>query len=137
MKEGELLSKLNKKDLDELKAKLTSLQRECKLILRKGKVCSCCDKDEKGEFDNRMEQVHLDIKLNNRCRLVLLAVERALSKINSPDQHDCAYGECESCGDMIDLKRLESKPFAAYCIECKVELERQRSLRGEPQEDFI
>jgi DnaK suppressor protein len=29
------------------------------------------------------------------------------------------YGRCESCGEAIDLQRLKSVPFTAYCIDCQ------------------
>ena len=29
------------------------------------------------------------------------------------------YGWCESCGDEIGVKRLEARPTATHCIDCK------------------
>ena len=29
------------------------------------------------------------------------------------------YGWCESCGDEIGIKRLEARPTATHCIDCK------------------
>lgn len=44
----------------------------------------------------------------------LQAIEAALNKIEKGK-----YGICEKCGKAIDPKRLETKPEAQYCIECK------------------
>ncbi|MCJ7837928.1 MAG: TraR/DksA C4-type zinc finger protein, partial [Burkholderiales bacterium] len=37
-----------------------------------------------------------------------------IAKIESQD-----YGYCESCGVEIGLKRLEARPTATLCIDCK------------------
>ncbi len=36
-----------------------------------------------------------------------------------------SYGLCESCGDPIELRRLEALPYAARCMRCQSESERQ------------
>ena len=33
------------------------------------------------------------------------------------------YGECESCGEAIGLKRIQARPVAELCIDCKSEQE--------------
>ncbi len=40
------------------------------------------------------------------------------------------YGICQRCGKGIPVERLEALPFAAYCIECQMHLERQTELFG-------
>ncbi len=47
---------------------------------------------------------------------VIQALERIREK---------TYGECQSCGGEIELKRLEALPFARYCIKCQEEMERR------------
>jgi RNA polymerase-binding transcription factor DksA len=49
-------------------------------------------------------------------------VERALEKLTS----DGAYGECEDCGDLILLERLQLIPWAECCAPC------QRERQGTP-----
>lgn len=44
----------------------------------------------------------------------LQEIEAALDKIEKGK-----YGICEKCGKPIDLKRLEAKPEAKYCIKCE------------------
>ena len=41
-------------------------------------------------------------------------VEAALSRIEEEQ-----YGECLSCGEEIDPRRLEAHPEAAFCVECQ------------------
>ena len=67
------------------------------------------------EMQNSME-----IRLRNREALLLKKIEEALAKI-----HTGSYGDCDSCGDPIELKRLEARPTASLCIECKEDEERR------------
>lgn len=58
----------------------------------------------------------------------LVALDRAIEKIDSGD-----YGDCEECGDVISIKRLEAIPGVTLCISCaeKAELQlHQNSLLG-------
>ncbi len=41
------------------------------------------------------------------------------------------YGNCENCGEKINLKRLTIVPFAQYCIECKSIMEQEIETDGE------
>ena len=41
-------------------------------------------------------------------------VDAALRRIDEQD-----YGDCASCGDPIDLRRLEARPEAPLCVGCQ------------------
>ena len=41
-------------------------------------------------------------------------VEAALERIDAGD-----YGECQSCGEEIEPRRLGAQPEAALCLECQ------------------
>jgi DnaK suppressor protein len=56
---------------------------------------------------------------SNTGRGSLQLVERALADIK-----EGAYGECEHCGDEINLRRLEAVPWARHCIRCQEKIER-------------
>jgi DnaK suppressor protein len=43
-----------------------------------------------------------------------------------------AFGECISCGQEINPKRLEAVPWTRHCIECQEKLE-QGLLEETPQ----
>ena len=72
------------------------------------------------EADAVMQELdaNLSIQLHERDRLSLLLIEKALSKFSINK-----YGECESCGDAIDMRRLKARPLATFCIQCMEEHE--------------
>lgn len=57
-------------------------------------------------------------KLGNREKKLLKKIEHALQKFEEGE-----YGLCENCGEKISAARLEARPVAQYCIDCKTELE--------------
>jgi DnaK suppressor protein len=72
-------------------------------------------------------------KIGKRETYLMKKIDLALSKIE-----DGTYGECESCGEDIDPRRLEARPVAQLCIDCKTEqenVERRYSTREEEEED--
>ncbi len=78
------------------------------------------------EIDTASSEVNLAFmgRLRERERGLLAKIEGALEKIE-----DGIYGECESCGEDIGIKRLEARPVAELCIECKSEQEKlERNL---------
>lgn len=67
------------------------------------------------EFD-----IALELRNRDRERKLIKKINESLSAIESGD-----YGYCESCGVEIGLKRLEARPTATLCIDCK-ELEERK-----------
>ncbi len=65
--------------------------------------------------------MNMSIHLHERDRMALVQIERALAKISAG-----TFGQCESCGDGIESKRLQARPFAALCIDCMEEQEDPR-----------
>lgn len=59
-------------------------------------------------------------KLGNRERKHLGKVDYALQKIDSGE-----YGTCEMCGEDIAVARLEARPIALFCIDCKTDQEQK------------
>jgi DnaK suppressor protein len=50
----------------------------------------------------------------------LYRVQEALRRLyKEPD----TFGQCHSCGKLIDFERLEALPHARYCIDCKLKEE--------------
>ncbi|MCK9418699.1 MAG: TraR/DksA C4-type zinc finger protein [Nitrospirae bacterium] len=41
------------------------------------------------------------------------------------------YGECEECGEEIDIKRLAVNPLARYCVACKTNKETLENIQKE------
>ena len=56
----------------------------------------------------------LELRNRDRERKLIKKIEETLDKINAHE-----YGYCESCGVEIGLKRLEARPTATLCIDCK------------------
>ncbi|MEZ4332939.1 MAG: RNA polymerase-binding protein DksA [Myxococcota bacterium] len=57
-------------------------------------------------------------RLRERERGLIAKIDQALRKIE-----EGVYGECEACGEEISLKRIEARPVAELCIDCKAEQE--------------
>lgn len=56
----------------------------------------------------------LELRNRDRERKLIKKIDETLGKI---DEHE--YGYCNSCGVEIGLKRLEARPTATLCIDCK------------------
>ncbi len=71
-------------------------------------------------------------KLGNRERKHLARIDVALKKIEEGD-----YGTCESCGEDIAPARLEARPIALFCIDCKTaqELKERQYIDEDERED--
>jgi len=67
----------------------------------------------------------LELRNRDRERRLIIKVDESLARIESRE-----YGYCESCGVEIGLKRLEARPTATLCIDCK-ELEERREKQRE------
>jgi DnaK suppressor protein len=63
--------------------------------------------------------------MRERERGLLAKIEGSLERIERG-----SYGECESCGEEIGLKRLRARPVADRCIDCKDEQDRLERHAG-------
>ncbi len=63
---------------------------------------------------SREEEFNLELKTRNREGKLIHNIEAALERINVKE-----YGYCDMCGEEIGLKRLEARPTAKLCIDCK------------------
>ena len=79
------------------------------------------------EIDTASSEVNLAFtgRLRERERGLLGKIDAALAKIEAGE-----YGECESCGEEIGVKRLEARPVAELCIDCKGEQEKMERGMG-------
>jgi DnaK suppressor protein len=76
--------------------------------------------------DRASQESDIGVELHNRDRegKLIKKIEETIARI---DRHQ--YGYCENCGVEIGLKRLEARPTATLCIECKTLAElRERGL---------
>ena len=56
----------------------------------------------------------LELRNRDRERKLIKKINETIAKIDSGD-----YGYCESCGVEIGLNRLQARPTATLCIDCK------------------
>lgn len=60
------------------------------------------------------EEFSLELRTRDRERKLLKKIDRALYRISNDE-----FGWCEKCGTEIGIKRLEARPTAELCIDCK------------------
>lgn len=68
---------------------------------------------------------NFELRIRQREQKLLSKIDDALQRII-----DDEFGECESCGDIIGLKRLEARPVTSLCIECKTAQETKEKSQG-------
>ncbi|MEK6704604.1 MAG: TraR/DksA family transcriptional regulator [Bdellovibrionota bacterium] len=85
-------------------------------------VCADDRYDELDQATTDMEQ-SMRMRLRNRENLYLKKINEALKRIE-----DGIFGQCEECGEEIELRRLEARPTATLCVSCKEEQERREVL---------
>lgn len=60
------------------------------------------------------EEFSLELRTRDRERKLIKKINKTLSRIDDKD-----YGYCDACGIEIGLKRLEIRPTATMCVDCK------------------
>ncbi|HZX33363.1 MAG TPA: RNA polymerase-binding protein DksA [Rhodocyclaceae bacterium] len=66
--------------------------------------------------DRASQETDIAIELRNRDRerKLIKKIDETIGRIDSGD-----YGFCDKCGVEIGIKRLEARPTATLCIDCK------------------
>ena len=60
------------------------------------------------------EEFSLELRARDRERKLIRKIDKTLTRIEEED-----YGFCDSCGVEIGVRRLEARPTATLCIDCK------------------
>ena len=83
------------------------------------------DDDKYDEVDQATtdSEQSMRIRLRNRETLYIKKIDEALKRIDEGN-----FGECETCGEDIEVRRLEARPTATLCVACKEEEERAEIL---------
>ncbi len=77
-------------------------------------------KDEASNFPDPVdrasqeEEFSIELRTRDRERKLLKKIGQSIQAINDEE-----YGYCESCGIDIGIRRLEARPTATLCIDCK------------------
>jgi DnaK suppressor protein len=66
--------------------------------------------------DRASQETDMSLELRNRARerKLLKKIDETILRINDND-----YGWCESCGVEVGIRRLEARPTAEQCVDCK------------------
>ncbi len=60
------------------------------------------------------EEFALELRTRDRERKLIRKIDESLMMLDAGD-----YGYCEICGGEIGIQRLEARPTATLCIDCK------------------
>lgn len=60
------------------------------------------------------EEFALALRTRDRERKLIRKIDKSLAEMESGD-----YGFCQTCGVEIGIRRLEARPTATQCIDCK------------------
>jgi DnaK suppressor protein len=77
-------------------------------------------KDEASNFPDpndratQESEFSLELRTRDRERKLIRKIDETIGKIDSDD-----YGYCDACGVEIGVRRLEARPTAGLCIDCK------------------
>ncbi|WP_439257834.1 RNA polymerase-binding protein DksA [Lonepinella sp. BR2271] len=71
------------------------------------------------------EEFSLELRARDRERKLMKKIENTLKKLDTED-----FGYCNSCGVEIGIRRLEARPTADLCIDCKTLAEVREKQMG-------
>lgn len=77
-------------------------------------------KDEAANFPDpadrasQEEEFSLELRTRDRERKLIKKIDKTLELLETED-----YGYCDACGVEIGVKRLEARPTATLCVDCK------------------
>jgi DnaK suppressor protein len=114
---------MDKKKLDQFKKRLEERQQDMrKAVSRTEQDGRAADsetaQDIADKAANSYNKEFLFHQSNNE-RQLLNMVEGALDRIRTG-----TFGQCISCGEEINTKRLEAVPWTRFCINCQEKMER-------------
>lgn len=89
-------------------------------------------KDEAANFPDpadratQEEEFSLELRTRDRERKLIKKIDSTIERIEVND-----YGFCDQCGVEIGIRRLEARPTANLCVDCKTLDEiREKQLTG-------
>jgi DnaK suppressor protein len=89
-------------------------------------------KDEAANFPDpadratQEEEFSLELRTRDRERKLIKKIDDTLTLMSNGE-----YGYCETCGVEIGLRRMEARPTATQCIDCKsLDEIKERQTRG-------
>ncbi|MDF1537247.1 MAG: RNA polymerase-binding protein DksA [bacterium] len=117
---------MKKKDIEHFTEKLKAWKDE--LVLEATRTVDGMT-EEKAQFADPTDRASMEtdrnflLRIRDRERRLITKIDRALGRIE-----DGSFGLCEACGEDIEVKRLDARPVATLCIECKTLQEEEEKL---------
>ncbi|AMG30197.1 RNA polymerase-binding transcription factor DksA [Grimontia hollisae] len=72
------------------------------------------------------EEFSLELRNRDRERKLIKKIDKTLQRLEDDD-----FGFCDSCGVEIGIRRLEARPTADLCIDCKTLAEiKEKQMAG-------
>lgn len=72
------------------------------------------------------EEFSLELRTRDRERKLIRKIDEAIERLDEDD-----YGYCDACGVEIGIRRLEARPTATLCIDCKTLAEiKEKQISG-------
>ena len=72
------------------------------------------------------EEFSIELRTRDRERKLIKKIDQTIERV---DQND--YGYCDTCGIEVGLRRLEARPTATQCVDCKALDEiKERQIHG-------
>ena len=77
-------------------------------------------KDEAANFPDPTDRAtqesefSLELRTRDRERKLIRKIDQAISRVDQDE-----YGFCDTCGTEIGIRRLEARPTATLCVDCK------------------
>lgn len=116
-----------------------SIQKEVDNINRELRESMKDSVEELSSYDNHTSDLGAetfergkDISLRDNEKIILKKINEALKRIQKG-----TFGKCIKCGESISMERLESQPYAAYCIKCQEEFDKSDNERTRPVEEEV
>jgi len=108
---------MSKEQLEHFRTILNSWKRD--LMVEVDRTVSHM-KDEAANFPDpndratQESEFSLELRTRDRERKLIKKIDEAMTNLDAND-----YGYCETCGVEIGIRRLEARPTATQCIDCK------------------
>lgn len=71
------------------------------------------------------EEFSLELRTRDRERKLIKKIDKTIEQIDADD-----YGFCEACGVEVGIRRLEARPTATLCVDCKTLAEIKEKQTG-------
>lgn len=77
-------------------------------------------KDEASNFPDPTDRAtqesefSLELRTRDRERKLIRKIDEAIARLDQDE-----YGFCDTCGTEIGIRRLEARPTATLCVDCK------------------